>query len=413
VSGKKQSLFVGKDAQRHTVSPGEIASFSSFDLSSIGALDKAESCINKKNKWDHRPMDSTLFSSFRKKRSDYEKLVEGGIIMTIQQRSCSGYKMAIQLFVATVMLTLVVVPTAGATSDKETPERHESTIGSGAHYTTTVYRQTKGDLSAEDFRQVSTLASQIVQHLNAAVAYLDVYDQKKAETELNQSEKLIGVIRDMLPLTVVTTITKNAQGKEVYRDENQMQDDLVPVYELMTSVDVVAPIIDAKKEEAALKGLRLSDAKILHTSVLLDLSFVDRKIKRAFKLLAKEPEEAQKELTLAQTVGVRLSVDKEDSPLVKAQGALRLAERMVNEGKTEGAEENLRLAKIHLEAYRTLVGQSRKEEIDKMQEDIDRLFGKLEKEESESTIRELWNRATGWLTRKSGQTHQVATQDEE
>jgi hypothetical protein len=333
--------------------------------------------------------------------------------MTIQQRSSLGYKMAIQLFVATVMLTLVLLPTAGAKSDKETPEKHVSTIGSGAHYTTTVYRQTKGDLSAEDFRQVSTLASQIVQHLNAAVAYLDVYDQKKAETELNQSEKLIGIIRDMLPLTVVTTITKNAQGKEVYRDENRIQDELVPVYEMMTSVDVVAPIIDAKKEKAALKGLRLSDAEILHTSVLLDLGYVDRKIKRALKLLAKEPEEAQKELALAQTVGVRLSVDKEDSPLVKAQGALRLAERMVNEGKTEGAKENLRLAKIHLEAYRTLVGQSRKDEIDKMQEDIDRLFGELEKQESQSTIRELWNRATGWLTRKSGQAHEVTTPDKE
>jgi hypothetical protein len=172
-------------------------------------------------------------------------------------------------------------------------------------------------------------------------------------------------------------------------------------------VDVVAPIIDAKKEDAALKGLRLSDAEVLHTSVLLDLSYVDRKIKRALKLLSKEPEAAERELYLAQTVGIDLSVDKEDSSLVQAQGALRLAERMVNEKKYEGAEENLRLAKIHLEAYRSLAGSARKAEIDRLQKDIDQLFGKLEKQGSESEVRKLWGRVTGWLTQKSSQTKQT------
>jgi hypothetical protein len=42
-----------------------------------------------------------------------------------------------------------------------------------------------------------------------------------------------------------------------------------------------------------------------------------------------------------------------------------------------------------------------------MQEEIDQLFGKLEKEGAESTVRNLWHRATGWLKQKSGQTHQT------
>jgi len=324
-----------------------------------------------------------------------------------------GYKTTIQLMIATAIVALMLLPASTAIGDSETPEKHESTIGSGVLYKTTVHRKTEGELSAEDFHQVSTLGSQIVQHLNAAVAHLDGYNQEDAKTELNQSERLISIICDMLPLTIVTTVTKNAEGKEVYRNDNRIQDNLIPVYEMMTSVDVVAPIIDAKKEEVSLKGLRLSDAEILHTSVLLDLGYVDRKIKRALKLLAKEPAEAQRELALAQTVGIQFSVEKKDSSLVKAQRALRLAERMLNEKKIEGAEENLRLAKIHFEAYRSLVGKSRKDEVDTMQKDIDRLLGELKKEGSASTVRKLWDRATGWLTRQSGEAHQTTTTPEQ
>jgi hypothetical protein len=342
-------------------------------------------------------------------KMDYKK---GGLKMMRQNRLQLWQRIGIQFLVATVMLSLLLLPATAATSDKEASDKNKSTLGSGTQYTTTVYRQTEGELSAEDFRQVSTLASQIMQHLNAAVAYLDGYDQENAKAELNQTQRLIDIIRDILPTTIVTTITKDSKGKEVYKNENRIQDDLVPIYEMMTSVDVVSPIIDAKKEEASLKGLRLADAEILQTSVLLDLSYVSRKINKALKILAKEPGKAEDELNLAQIVGVRFSVDKQDSSLVKAQRALRLAERMVNERKFEGAEENLRLAKIHLEAYRSLVGRQRKDEVEKMQKDIDQLFGKLEEDESESTVRRLWNRATGWFTQKTGQTHQTTAPDE-
>lgn len=320
----------------------------------------------------------------------------------------SGRRISATLMIATAIVMVTVLTASASSGENESPGNNKTTIGTGAQYKTTVHRQTKGELSEEDFRQVSTLAPQILQHLNAAVACLEVGDQKEAKAELNQNEKLIHVIRDMLPVTIVTTVTENARGEEVYRDENHIQDDLVPIYEMMTSVDVVAPIIDAKKEGAALQGLRLSDAEIVHTSVLLDISYVDRKISRALELLSKEPEKAREELNLAQTVGVDFSIDKEDSPLVKAQRALRLAERMINENKMEGAEENLEVAKIHLEEYRSLAGPARKDEVDKIQKDIGRLFGKLEKEGAESTVRDLWHRVTGWLTQKSGQTHQTA-----
>jgi hypothetical protein len=299
----------------------------------------------------------------------------------------------------------LTVPTLGA---EKSDNKNISSIGSGSRYVTTVERQTRGELSAEDFRQVSTLASHITEHLNGAVRYLEDNNLGNATSEVDKAKALTKVIRDMLPTTTVTTIVKDAKGNEVYRNKNNVQDDLVPIYEQMTAMDVVEPIVEAKKREVEVKGIKLADSEVIRTSVLLDLGYVERKLTRAQALMAKEPQKSLDELKLAQTHGIRFSVAKEDNALVKAQRALRLAERMVNEKKYEGAESNLRLARVHLETYKTVTDESRGKEVDKLQKDIDRLFGTLEKADSESKVRELWTRVTNWFSVETGQSHQTS-----
>lgn len=303
-------------------------------------------------------------------------------------------------------LSLLLLSSSSWAAKKD--KKNVSTMGSGTRYTTTVERQTEGDLLADDFRQVSTLGSHIINHLNDATGCLEDKNTGKAKVELDKAETLARIIRDMLPTTTVATVVKDASGKEVYNTTEKVQDDLVPIYEQMTAVDVVQPIVDAKKRVAELKGLRLADAEVIQTSVLLDLGYVERKIKRAKSLMTKKPQEALGELVLAQTNGIRFSVTKQDSSLVKAQRALRLAERQVNEKKIEGAEANLRLARFHLETYKSLVGEKRGKEVSRLQKDIDKLFGTLDKKESESKVRGLWGRVTSWFERDPGQSHQTA-----
>jgi hypothetical protein len=280
-------------------------------------------------------------------------------------------------------------------------------MGSGAKYTTTVESHTEGKLSPEDFRQVSTLGSHIIGHLNNAAEYLEDNKLNEADKEIDKAATLSGIIRNMLPTTTVTTVVKDAKGKEVYRTKESVQDDLLPIYEDMISIDVLQPIIAAKKRESTLKGLKLADAEVLHASVLLDLNYVDRKIKRAKSLMAENSEKAREELLLAQTIGTNFSVSQEESPLVEAQQALRLAERMINEKKFEGAEANLKLAKFHLDAYKALVGKERQGEVGKLQKDIDQLSGTLEHKDSESKVRGLWSRVTNWFSHEPGQAHET------
>lgn len=287
------------------------------------------------------------------------------------------------------------------------------TTGSGRQYETTVDRKTEGELNPEDFRQASLLSSRLVNHLNRAVEYLADENSDAAGAEVEKAVSLSKIIRDLLPTTVVTTVVKDADGKEVYRHVDRVQDDRIPLYEGMIAVDVIEPVSDAKREAAEIRGIRLADADLLHTSVLVELSYVDRKLQRAAKLLKDKPEDALHQLELAQTEGVTYAVNREDNPLVAVQRALQLAERMVEQECLEAAGENLQLAKNHLELYRGLVSKKESAKVNKLEKDITALQGEIEKKGAAKKIREFWDRVAGWFIKQPSETEKTVEVKEE
>jgi hypothetical protein len=309
--------------------------------------------------------------------------------------------LALVLFAATTV-------TAADKAKEVEEQRDESTIttGSGELYQTTVERQTTGNLSAQDLHQVSLLTSRVVNHLNDAVKGLLDQDPDAAKPEIEKAQELTKIVRELLPVTTVTTVVKSADGKEVYRDVDRVQDDRIALYSGMIAMEVVEPIIDAKEDAAALKGLRLADANVIHTSVLADLGYIERKLNRAAAMLDK-PEEALLQLGLAQTRGVQLVVNEADDPLVEVQHALRLAERMVEEGKHEAAQDNLRLAQIRLGTYRALLGKEAAKVVKDLEDDITALMPKTEDKGAADKIREFWERAVNWFREEPGQAHIV------
>ena len=286
-----------------------------------------------------------------------------------------------------------------------------ATYGSGKNYKTTVERQSAGTLSAEDLHQASLLSSQLLMHLNAAALHCIDGKGDSAKPEMEKAQSLAGIVRKLLPMTTVTTVVKDAQGKEVYRNVQQVQDDQIPIFAGDIAVEVVEPLVEAKKDQAALKGLKLADADVIHTAVLADLGYIERKLARAAQLLNK-PEDAAAQLALAQNVGVRFSMHKEDSPLVEVQHALRLAERMVQEKKYEGAKVNLQLARLRLEAYRGLVGANAANPAADLEKEIEKVSAEIEKPGGAEKIRGMWDKATSWFKRESGQAHESAEKKE-
>jgi hypothetical protein len=313
-----------------------------------------------------------------------------------------------------VRSTTLVLCAAGLALSGPTLSRAEQatnpttgTYGSGKSYRTTVERKSEGQLSAEDLHQASLLSSQLLMHLNAAATHCIDGKGDSAKPEIEKAQALAGIVRTLLPTTSVTTRVKDAQGKEVYRDEQKVQDDQIPIFAGAIAVEVVEPLVEAKKDQAALKGLKLADADVIHTAMLADLSYIERKLARAAQLLNK-PEEAAAQLALAQNVGVRFTAHKEDNPLVEVQHALRLAERMVQEKKYDGAKVNLRLARLQLEAYRGLVGTAEAKPASDLEKEIEKLSSEIEKPGGAEKIRGMWDKATSWFKREPGQARETA-----
>ena len=308
----------------------------------------------------------------------------------------------------TLLLSGGAIALAAEAAKPAQQPRDESMIltGSGKGYQTTVERQTAGELTAQDLNQASLLTSRIVKHLNEAVQGLNDQNTDGAKVEIEKAQKLVKVVRELLPVTTATTIVKDAGGKEVYRDVDKVQDDRIPLYSGMLAMEVVEPIVDAQAKDAALKGLRLADANVIHTAVLADLGYIERKLNRAAALLDK-PADALAQLTLAQTHGIEMVVNQADSPLVQVQHALRLAERMVDEGKYEAARENLKLAQVQLGTYRALLGQEAGQVVKQLEDDITALMSKTEEKGAAEKIRGFWERAVKLFRDEPGQAHTV------
>jgi len=311
------------------------------------------------------------------------------------------------IWITTMLVLLLTTVLSGGyvlAAEKVTTSTSES--GSSKKYQTIVDRKTEGDLSAEDFRQASLLTSQMVAHINKAAEQLIDNKTNMARPELEKARTLLGIVRELLPVTTVTTVVKDSQGREVYNNVEKIQDDLVPIFRKMVAVEVISPILEIKKEQAALEGVKLVDADLLYTTVLVDLRYLERKLNRAITLLNEEPEKAFEQLLDAQTKGINIRVNKEDHPLVAAQSALRLAERQVQEKKYEGAKVNLQQANIYLETYRTIVSDTEGKEVQKLKDEIEKLSNKLENSGSAEEIRGFWHRVTGMFRRESGETQE-------
>jgi hypothetical protein len=81
-------------------------------------------------------------------------------------------------------------------------------------------------------------------HLNKATQQLEDDQSDGARSDLQKAQSLVKVVRSMLPATVVTTTVREAQGKEIYREVERVQDDQIAIYQAQVAVEVVEPIID-------------------------------------------------------------------------------------------------------------------------------------------------------------------------
>ena len=269
------------------------------------------------------------------------------------------------------------------------PDVDRSITGSGSKYMTEVLRKTSGDLTDSDLRQVSLLTGQVLTHVSTAIQKLEARDTADARQELKNAQTLIGIVRDMLPVTEVTTIVRDVKGTEMYRHTQRVQDDLIELYDEVSVVDVLNDILNTKKA-TEVEPEYLGSVE-LYTSVLADLGYIERKVEAATKAIDR-PEEALEQLRLAEVDGVDMRFSEAESPLLEARRALELAEVQVMHGSLDVARDNLNRAKASLKEYEALHGATKEASVQEITDQIDTLNKDLGKQGVAEEIRDCWNK---------------------
>lgn len=321
---------------------------------------------------------------------------------------------------AIVALTtlLVLAATALAQQVPATSAEHEAkagpvvrSFGAKDGYRTEVVSETKGTLGQEDRRQVSLLAAQVFQHVDQARRALDADDSTRARKEVDQGREAIKAVRAILPRTTVHTKTTAPDGKVVYEDERQVQEERVPLFEGMLHARTLAPIQEAQRDASRFAGVQVVESETISTEVTADLGLVEAQLARAAKALdEKKTVDAARALLLAQTQGVDFRYNKQDTPLAEARDAIWLAKRALEENNTIQARANLKVARQRLEIYRQVLPEGKRQDVNQMMAEVDQLEGKLRQETSQSAshaertrqgnaVTRWWDQLNGWFKR--------------
>ena len=286
------------------------------------------------------------------------------------------------------------------------------TFGAEGGYRTEVKSETHGTLGQDDRRQVSLLGAQLFQHVDEARKAVDADDSERARKEVDKGKEAIKAIRALLPRTTVHTRTTAPDGKVLYEDQREVQDDQVPLYEGMVHARTLAPILAARRDASQVAGVRVVESESISTAVTADLDLVEAQLTRAAKALNdKKTDDAAAALLLAQVQGVDIRYNKEDTPLAEARDAIWLAKRALEENNSAQARANLAIARTRLEVYRQILPEDRRQDVNQMLSQVSQMEAQLRKEADQpadraertrqgNAVTQWWDEVNRWFKRR-------------
>ena len=285
------------------------------------------------------------------------------------------------------------------------------TFGTEGGYRTEVTTQSISKLNEEDRRQASLLMAEVVQHIGKARDAIDADDTKQALMDVNKAREAAKAIRAMLPKGTVRTRTTAPDGKVIYEDEQGVQVGRIPLYEGILHAQTLAPILAARRNAMEVAGFNVIESERIATEVIADLDPIEGQLARTARALEEnKPDIAAKALAMALVRGIDFRFNKEDTELASARDEIWLARRSLEENNAAQALVNLATARQRLRAYRVVLSQDERQEVDQMLREIDQLeaqlrqeggraVGQAERAHQGNTLTQWWDRINGWFHR--------------
>ena len=256
-------------------------------------------------------------------------------------------------------------------------------------------------LSAEEGRAVSLSAAQILKHVNQARTAIGIKDLKAARQNVDQGLVLVKIINETLPAYKVETKIK--AGELTYVDKEDSKPVIVPVYEELQRVAVMAPIEAAKKaaqKEAAAAGVPVAvDVELVHTRTDLNVELANVGLQAAKEALQKEDAKAADNALATVQTGVIFGYTKVDLPLEKVRENLILAKALVDSGKAKEARVAIEVAGDALEEYEKGAGQNRAKEAKDLRAEMQKLSKDIEANSKGASekIMDWWDQVRKWI----------------
>ncbi len=256
-------------------------------------------------------------------------------------------------------------------------------------------------LTAEEQRAVSVAAGRLLRHAYDARVALEAKDTKKAADEVALSEKLVRIIENAMPsATVKARITS---GELSYEDEDTVKPTIIPIYDELDKVTLVAPLHYARAEKSKQRGEEngapaagVADDELRDTRVTLDLERARAGLQLAREKLDKGDAEAAGHGLEVVLDSVQFAVVTVDVPLHRAQENLMLAKAALERGDKREARALLAEVDEDLEAYAKDASKTREKAIDELRKEMKALSADLDNKANDKglakTIEGWWDR---------------------
>lgn len=274
-------------------------------------------------------------------------------------------------------------------------------IHAASRITAEVNAKPGAKLSAEESRALSLSAAQVLKHVNQARSAIGKKDLKTADLNVDQGLVLVRIINETVPVYKVETRIK--AGDLTYVDKEDSKPAIVPLYEELQRVSVMAPIEAAKKaaqKEAAASGVPVAvDVELVHTRTELNVELARAGLQAAKEALQKKDAKAADGALATVQTGVIFGYAKVDLPLEKVRENLVLAKAMVDSGKAKEARAALEVAGDALEEYEKGAGQNRANEAKNLRSEMKKLSSEIEADGKGASekIMDWWNLVRGWI----------------
>jgi len=253
-------------------------------------------------------------------------------------------------------------------------------------------------LSAAEQRAVSVAAGRLLRHTYDARAALKTKDKKQATGEIAKARNLVAIIEQAVPsYTVKSHIVA---GDLSYEDEDTLKPTIIPIFDELDKVSLVAPLRQAKAEQDKAKGGRAGEvvaADALHeVRVTLDLGLAKGGLDLAGALLDKDDIEGSEKALAAVMDSLHFTLLSIDLPLDRARENLMLAKFAIEAGDTTEAKAALAEVRRELDVFAEGAGDADKKEVASLRDEMHALDGKLaagkESKGLTATLEGWWDR---------------------